>query len=236
MRRLAGTIALVTVLAAVPAPASGHPGHGPSEVQVGDDFFRSDDLLVATGDTVVWRWLGPAGNHSVTADPGQAESFDSDPGRSAAQVDHAAGFTFTHRFTRAGAFTYHCRVHPAMTARVTVVELAPRDSVRPVIRAAGVRPARVCADSAPGCRATRGYLNVRMSERSTVVGRIDRAARGRWRLLRTFDFDAAKGRDRHRVHVRGFEPGPYRIRLVAYDAVGNRSRSKVVRFKVGAPG
>ena len=214
MRRLAATVALTTALAAVPAHA--HPGHGPSEVQVFDDFFRSNQLTVATGDTVIWKWVGPDADHSVTADPGQAESFDS--GR------HPAGFAFSHVFTKAGVFTYHCTVHPAMTGKVTVVALAARDAVRPVIRGAVVRPARIGA--------ARAYLTVRMSERSTVVARIDQAARGRWKLVRTFDFDAARGRDRHRLHVRGFDPGAYRIRLVAYDAVGNRSRGKRIRFRI----
>ena len=234
MRRLAGTAALLAALVAVPAPTLGHPGHGPSEVQVGDDFFRSNDLRIATGDTVIWKWLGPAGDHSVSADAGQPESFDSDPGKTTG-IAHPAGFTFTHRFTKAGVFTYRCRVHAAMTGKVTVVALAPRDSVRPVIKGARVRPGRVCAESAPGCRVTRAYLYVRMSERSTVVARIERAVRGRWKLTRTLDFDAAKGRDRHRIYVRGFDPGAYRIRLVAYDAVGNRSHGKQVRFRIGKP-
>jgi plastocyanin len=229
--------AVLTALTIAAAPALGHPGHGPRGVEVGDDFFRSNDLRAMTGDTVVWTWLGPSGDHSVRSDPGQAESFDSDPGKPTGIV-HPAGFAFSHRFTHAGVFTYRCRVHAAMTGTVTVVALAARDSVRPVIRSASVRPSRVCADSAPGCRVTRAYLHVRMSERSTVVARIERAVRGRWKLTRTLDFDAAKGRDRHRLHVRGFDPGPYRARLVAYDAVGNRSRGRQVRFRVavGKPG
>jgi plastocyanin len=227
--------ALTLSATVVPAPTLGHPGHGPSEVEVGDDFFRSNDVRAVTGDTVVWTWLGPAGNHSVSSDPGQAESFDSDPGKTTG-IAHPAGFEFSHRFTHAGVFTYRCRVHAAMTGKVTVVALAGRDSVRPVIRSASVRPPRVCAESAPGCRITRAYLQVRLSERSTVVARIDRAVRGHWKLMRTLDFDAAKGRDRHRLHVRGFDPGPYRARLVAYDAVGNRSRGRQVRFRIGKPG
>jgi plastocyanin len=234
LRQLAGTVALVAALVALPAPTLGHPGHGPTEVRVGDDFFDSGDVKVATGDTVVWTWLGPAGDHSVTADPGQAESFDSDPGKTAG-IQHPAGFAFTHEFKTPGVFTYRCRVHAAMTGKVTVVALAPRDSVRPVIRGARVRPGRVCADSVPGCRATRAYIYVRMSERSTVVARIERAAGGRWKLTRTLDFDASKGRDRHRLYVRGFDPGSYRIRLVAYDALGNRSRGKQIRFRIGKP-
>ena len=215
VRRLAA-IALLTVELAV-VPAHAHPGHGPSEVQVFDDFYRSDQLTVATGDTVVWTWVGAQSDHSVTADAGQAESFDSGSG-------HAKGFTFSHVFAKAGVFTYHCTVHAAMTGKVTVVALAPRDSVKPVIRGAVVRPGLI--------RTTRAQLIVRMSERSTVVGRIDRAVRGRWKLARTFDFDAAKGRDRFRLRVPGFEPGAYRLRLVAYDAVGNRSLGKRIRFRI----
>jgi plastocyanin len=215
LRRLAATVALAIGLAA--APTHAHPGHGPSEVQVFDDFFRPNQLTVATGDTVVWKWVGPAADHSVTADPGQAESFDSGTG-------HAKGFAFSHVFAQAGVFTYHCSVHAAMTGKVTVVALAPRDAVKPVIRGAVVRPGLI--------RATRAYLTVRMSERSTVVARVDQAAGGRWKLVRTFDFDAARGRDRHRLHVRGFDPGAYRVRLLAYDAVGNRSRGKRIRFRI----
>src|SRR5215213_877884 len=132
--------AVLTALTIVAAPALGHPGHGPSEVEVGDDFFRSNDVRAVTGDTVVWTWLGPAGDHSVSSDPGQAESFDSDPGRTT-RIAHPPGFTFSHRFTRAGVFTYRCRVHTAMTGKVTVAALAERDSVRPVIGSASVRPA-----------------------------------------------------------------------------------------------
>ena len=235
MRRLAATVALGAALALPPATTLGHPGHGPTEVQVGDDFLRPADTRVAVGDTVVWKWLGPRGNHSVTADPGQAESFDSDPGKAPQAIAHPAGHTFTHLFTKTGRFTYGCRVHPAMRGEVTVIALPPRDTKRPAISRLSVRPSRVCPSFSSRCRATRAYAHLSLSEAATVVGRIDRGVRGRWKLVRTFDFDARKGRVRHRVHVRGFEPGPYRLRLVAYDYANNRSPSKRVRFRVGRP-
>ena len=235
MRRLPATLALAAALVAVPAPGLGHPGHGPIEVQVGDDFLRPAETRVATGDTVVWKWLGPSGDHSVAADPGQAESFDSDPGKEPAAISHPAGFAFTHQFTRAGRFTYRCRVHPAMSGEVTVVALPPRDVKRPAISKLSVRPSRVCPSSSSRCRATRAYIHLSLSEPATVVGRIDRGTGRGWKLERTFDFDVRKGRARHRLYVRGFEPGPYRIRLVAYDYANNRSPSKRVRFRIGRP-
>ncbi len=228
-------MAIGAALAVVAAPSLGHPGHGPTEVQVGDDFLRPVDTRVAVGDTVVWKWLGPRGNHSVTAEPGQAESFDSDPGKAPAAIAHPAGFTFTHLFTKTGRFTYRCRVHAGMRGQVTVIALPPRDEKRPAISKVSVRPTRVCPTSSPRCRPTRAYVHLSLSEPATVVGRMDRAAGGRWKLVRTFDFDARKGRVRHRLHVRGFEPGPYRLRLVAYDYANNRSPSKRVRFRVGRP-
>jgi plastocyanin len=228
-------MAIGAALAVLAAPSLGHPGHGPTEVQVGDDFLRPVDTRVAVGDTVVWKWLGPRGNHSVTADPGQAESFDSDPGKAPAAIAHPAGFAFTHLFTKTGRFTYHCKVHAAMRGQITVIALPPRDEQRPAISKVSVRPARVCPSSSPRCRTTRAYVHLSLSEAATVVGRMERAAGGRWKLVRTFDFDARRGGVRHRLHVRGFEPGPYRLRLVAYDYANNRSPSKRVRFRVGRP-
>jgi len=116
-----------------------------------------------------------------------------------------------------------------------VIALPPRDTKRPAISRLSVRPSRVCPSASSRCRATRAYAHLSLSEAATVVGRIDRGVRGRWKLVRTFDFDARKGRVRHRLHVRGFEPGPYRLRLVAYDYANNRSPSKRVRFRVGRP-
>ena len=63
--------------------------------------------------------------------PGQAESFDSDPGKAPKAIAHPAGHAFTHLFTKTGRFTYRCRVHPAMRGEVTVIALPPRDVKRP---------------------------------------------------------------------------------------------------------
>ncbi len=222
MRRLVGTAALTALLVVIP-PALGHPGHGPAEVRVGDDFFRPDSPTVATGDSVVWKWTGPAGNHSVTADAGQQESFDSDPGKQASEIEHTTGYVFAHTFTHVGRFTYYCRVHPAMRGAVEVIALPPPDVTRPKLTGVSLSPRRV---------ATRAYLRLTASEAATVVGRIDRRTRGGWRVTRTFYFRAPKGRLRRRVRVQGLAPGPYRLRLVAYDNASNSSPTSKLRFRM----
>jgi plastocyanin len=60
------------------------------------------------GDTVTWT-NDDSTTHTVTADAGAFKSNDLAPGDK---------FTFT--FTTAGAFAYHCSIHPTMTATITV--------------------------------------------------------------------------------------------------------------------
>jgi plastocyanin len=211
------TGALAIAVLALPAPAPAHPGHGPVEIEVGDDFFQPGVRRVATGDTVIWKWSGPAGDHSVTADPGQAESFDSDPGRAPATIAHPAGFAFTHSFGSEGEFTYACRVHPTMRGEIRVVAPPALDVVRPRISDARVRD---------------GVLRFALSERAVVVARIDRLVRGRWRLQRTFDFEARRGSVRRRLRLRGFDPGRYRVRLLAYDDADNSSPLRRAGFRI----
>src|SRR5688572_12196058 len=82
VRGLAGATALVLVL--LPAASGAHPGHGLEPVVVDGDSFAYEPatVTVGVGDSLVWTWDGNLfNNHSVTADPGQAEQFDSDPGR-----------------------------------------------------------------------------------------------------------------------------------------------------------
>ena len=63
---------------------------------------------VAKGDTVVWtnKMRMP---HTVTSDNGEFDSGELRPNQS-----------FRHTFNEAGAFAYHCEIHPDMQATVTV--------------------------------------------------------------------------------------------------------------------
>jgi|GEM_PF-2117823 len=90
-------------------------------VKVADFAYTPANLAIRTGDAVKWSWTAADVNHSVTATNGQAESFESHPGLKTSEVLKAPeGGSFTHVFAKQGRFTYLCRVHPGMTASVTV--------------------------------------------------------------------------------------------------------------------
>jgi plastocyanin len=234
MRRLVATAALTVSLVAAPAPTLGHPGHGPTQIQVGDNFFRPAASTIAIGDTVIWTWTGPAGDHSVTADSGQAESFDSDPGKQPAEIHHA-NFAFSHTFTHLGSFAYGCRVHPAMRGEITVIAAPAADVTDPRLTNVSLRPRRVCPRHTDRCRATRAYLRLTASEPATLVFRFDRRGRAGWRAARTSYLRVNQGRVRERIRVGGLRPAVYRLRLVAYDGSDNRSPTIKLRFRVKSP-
>lgn len=234
MRRLAATAALTVALVAAPAPTLGHPGHGPTEIQVGDDFFRPAATRIAIGDTVIWTWTGPAGDHSVTADSGQAESFDSDPGEQPAEIQHA-NFAFPHTFTHLGRFAYGCRVHPAMRGEITVVAGPAADVTDPRLTNVSRRPTRVCPRHTDRCRATRTYLRLTASEPATVVSRIDRRGRAGWRAARTSYLRVDRGRARERIGPAACGPRSTGCAFVAYDGSDNSSPTITLRFRVQSP-
>jgi plastocyanin len=68
-------------------------------------------VTVRVGTRVTWTNRQPAIQHTVTADDG---SFGS------AQL--SAGASFSHVFTTAGTYAYHCSIHPDMTGTVTVTQ------------------------------------------------------------------------------------------------------------------
>lgn len=215
LRKAAAALATVLV-AALPGSAAAHPGHGPEEVRVDAGVFAPASVTVATGDTVIWSW-GAEPGHSVTADPGHAERFDSDPGT--ATPSHPRDDLYAHVFTRTGTFGYHCKVHPlTMQGTVTVVETPGGDDItRPVLSRVRVRGR---------------LLTFRLSERATVLARIERRMRGRWRVRRDFDVFAHRGLNRRRLPLRGLAPGRYRLRLTAYDDADKRSRTKRVALRI----
>ena len=112
MRRSALIAAAALAISATPADAAN------TDVTVSNFAFAPAEAKVTPGDTVTWKFTGPDTNHSTTSDAGQAESWDSDPGNPS--PNHAVGDTFVHTFTGAGTFTYFCRVHLYMRARVVV--------------------------------------------------------------------------------------------------------------------
>jgi plastocyanin len=201
--------------------AAGHPGHAPGQVGVANNAFNPATVTVAAGDTVIWFWDGPDTNHSVTSDPGQEESFDSDAGTAAPLVRHQKDDSYSHRFDQVGKYTYSCKVHPAMHAAVEVQKAPRRDVTRPRLTDVRVTPAR----------ATRSArVRFTISEAGFVVAGIRRA--GSSRVVKTANGFVRRGERSIGFGVRRLRPGRYTARLVAEDNAANRSRPKVARFRV----
>lgn len=225
-RRGALLVAGLTALVAYPTPAGAHPGHAVEPVLVdGDAFaFVPAAVTIRARRSVRWTWQGTLfRNHSVTADPGQRESFDSDPAGPPSNADHPPGDTFTHTFNRAGTYTYHCKVHPEM---IGSVEVLPLPGSRPRLKRLRVRDGRACADGS--CRPA--LARFRASKGVIVVGRIERPRGSRWRVVRSFSRVARKGANRLRLPTRSLAAGRYRLSLRAYDRYDRGSRQRRARF------
>jgi plastocyanin len=220
-RRFVPVAAALAALAA--APAAGHPGHGPGTVSIADLSFKPQALTVARGDTVIWFWDGDDRNHSVTADPGQTESFDSDPGTPAALVSHPRNDAFSHDFDRLGTFTYHCKVHASMRGTIRVKRAPPPDETPPRLTDLRVKPRQASG---------RARAHFTVSEPAFVVVSIRRA--GSSRELRHASAFVRRGKRRIGFGVRGLEPGAYRAVLRAEDDAGNASRRRGAGFRVAS--
>ena len=99
---------------ATPRPASSQSasaaaGGTPSaSVGIADFAYAPASITVKVGSTVTWTNRDSAA-HTVTADDG---SFGSKA--------IATGGTFSRTFLTAGTYTYHCAIHPSMTATIVV--------------------------------------------------------------------------------------------------------------------
>jgi len=79
-----------------------------SDVSIKNFAFTSNNIPVTKGTTI--KWTNNDGvTHTVTADDG---SFDSG--------SLTNGASFSHTFSTAGTYTYHCSIHTTMTGTVTV--------------------------------------------------------------------------------------------------------------------
>lgn len=65
-------------------------------------------ITISIGDTITWTNKDNA-THTVVADDGSFNSNDIAPGQ-----------TYTHTFSTAGTFTYHCKYHSWMQGTVVV--------------------------------------------------------------------------------------------------------------------
>jgi plastocyanin len=71
--------------------------------------FNPDPATAKVGQAVAWSFEDANNQHTATADDG---SFDSGT--------ESQGAVFTHTFTAAGTFKYHCTLHADMKGTLTV--------------------------------------------------------------------------------------------------------------------
>ena len=217
MKRIAVVAVGMTMLA---APSSlAHPGHGPVTVDTANFAFRPANIVIGQNDVVVWYFSGSVDrNHSVTSDPGQADSWDSDPGV-ASPPQKRQYSVYSRVFRTLGKFTYFCKNHANMRGTVEVLPVTGQtDNVPPTLSRARLRKRTLAFD---------------LSERADVVARIQRRQRGRWRTRRTVDFRGKSGRNRRKLSFRRLAAGRYRVLLRGYDAEGLASDAVAVRFRIG---
>jgi plastocyanin len=81
---------------------------GPDEVYIQNLAFSPSTITVSVNTTVIWTNFDQVA-HTVTSDTGL---FDSG--------NIASSNTYSFKFTSAGTFTYHCKIHPSMTGTVIV--------------------------------------------------------------------------------------------------------------------
>ena len=91
-----------------PIPIYEVPPPIPSTVNIYDDFFDPPSFTVIAGTRITFTNLGYH-NHSATSDQAVFDSGTLAPGQS---------FSFT--FQDKGEFSFHCKFHPEMHAKIIV--------------------------------------------------------------------------------------------------------------------
>jgi plastocyanin len=214
--------ALLVLVGVFAAPASA------ADVTIQNFEYKPTPLTVGIGTTVTWHWAGPDTNHSVTADPGQPETFDSDPLVAAVAIDHPQGDTFAHTFNSAGAFTYHCKVHSFMTGKVVVADPngPPPDTTKPKLTKLKGTGGRKCKKGAKKCKPKSTVITFRLSEKAKVKVRVPKHSAANTTR------SARKGANTIKLTTKKLPPGKWTVKLTATDAAGNSSPAKPVKVTV----
>lgn len=104
------------------SPGTPPPGGGPSGPAVGvaDYQFSPDSITISAGESVVWSNSGPS-SHTVTSDNSSWTSATlGAPSGTDPYGYPTGGGTFSHLFSSAGTYHYHCSIHSGMTGVVVV--------------------------------------------------------------------------------------------------------------------
>lgn len=89
------------------------------------DFAWSQEPTVDLGEKVIWDFLGPDLQHSVTGQAPNASQWDSDPGITSPM--QPLGRTFEVTFDEPGAYLFICKVHPQAVRGTVTVTNQPGD-------------------------------------------------------------------------------------------------------------
>jgi plastocyanin len=103
---IAGAPSVTFTTTAITAPTS-------AAVEVGNNFFSPDSVLIKANGQVTWTWAAGAVTHNVTFTSGTNPP---------ANIGNRSSGSGSGTFTTAGTFNYHCTIHSAtMTGQVVVV-------------------------------------------------------------------------------------------------------------------
>jgi len=103
--------AMPSGMAGMPSSAPAAPAAAPvasDSVTIHNFAFGPQVVTVKAGTTVHWANHDTEA-HTVTSDTGAFNSPVLQPGAS-----------YSHKFTKPGTYSYHCSIHPFMTAKVVV--------------------------------------------------------------------------------------------------------------------
>src|SRR5215207_2380376 len=127
------TLSMAALLVFAPAASA----QDDMTVSIQDFSFNPGQITVAPGTTVTWTNEGPS-PHTTTADDG---SWDS------GELQQGEDFSFT--FDKPGTYTYHCSIHPDMTASVKVSGGGGTTSSSSASMSASMSPMASASASAP---------------------------------------------------------------------------------------
>jgi plastocyanin len=134
-------LALPVVLAAL--LATPWAGAANASVAIQNFSFQPSSVAIAVGESVTWTQKDSGTMHTVTGD-----SFDSG--------NLVTGQQYSHPFSQAGTFAYHCKIHPNMQGTVTVGNAQPpptQPPAPPPTAAPGPAPAPAPAPARPASTA-----------------------------------------------------------------------------------